>query len=158
MSRNLSVLTSINLTVTKCGSRRSRLRRGSVRSFKRGLGSGSGRRSRRRCGRGRCRWALRCGSPVGRGFRVRGGGRRRSRRGLLYEPGPGVAVRVSGVLRLRPAADPAVPRGPPRVLIMSSKAHVLSHVSGSARRKHSESRNGKSRVHSHVPLQIFLVR
>ena len=72
--------------------------------------------------------------------------------------GPGVAVRVPGVLRLRAAADPAVPRRPPRLLVMPAQADLLPHVPGAAGREHPESRNGKSRLHSHVPVQIFLVR
>ena len=62
---------------------------------------------------------------------LRGGGRQPQRRRLQQRAGG--AVRVSRLLRLRAAADPAVPERPSRLLLMSQQAHLLSHLPRHAR-------------------------
>lgn len=70
---------------------------------------------------------------------------------------PGVAVRVSRVLRLRVAADTAVPERAPGVQHLPPEAQLLSDMSRPAG-QHSEPGHGKGGFDRHVSVQVLVLR
>lgn len=105
------------------------------------------RRRRRRDEAQKCRWRQQL--PQRRRFRVIQLG--------VHIRRPSVAVRVSRVLRLRVAADTAVPERAPGVQHLPPEAQLLSDMSRPAG-QHSEPGHGEGGVDGHVPVQVLVLR